>query len=207
MPSFRPGQTATRLAASATLALLAACGSPATPAPQPEKTPAAADQPPADNPQERRASVPINAFAFKQTGTQMLAPVPEAQDMKLSGGCDGNSPLVLSMFHGAPIDGDWFSIGFMTQDPFGAEATGTIPLSQLTWDNGASRPENLPPDSPLKTANRYLGKGTLTLETHIATPEVRRMVGRVEGHVEQYGRGNSADITVDFDISFTCHVR
>tara|TARA_R110001606_G_scaffold77186_3_gene178397 strand:+ start:547 stop:960 length:414 start_codon:yes stop_codon:yes gene_type:complete len=137
----------------------------------------------------------------------MLAPVPDAQDMKLSGGCDGNSPLVLTMFHGTPIDEDWFSIGFATQDPFGADATGTIPLSQLTWDNGASRPENLPPDSPVRTANRYLGKGTLTLETHIATPDVRRMAGRIEGHVEQYGRGLSADITIDFDINFTCHVR
>ncbi len=176
------------------LLLLGACGGPA-----PEAASEARES--------ARPAGPVNAFSFEETGVAMRQTVPAAADLKLAGGCDGTTPINLSMFLGQPIEERWFNVAFSTEGVVAPGETGSFLLQSLQWDDGVVRPENLPADSPARVPVRYSGKGTLTLETHIARSQNRRMAGTLTGHVEQLGKGPVADITVYFDINLSCGVK
>jgi hypothetical protein len=180
------------VAGMAALALLCACGGPR------QAAPGVAESVPAG---------PVNAFSFEATGVAVRGTVPVAADLMLAGGCDGTTPINLSIFLGRPMDERWFNVAFVTEGVIAPGETGTFPLQSLQWDDGVMRPENLPEDSPARAPVRYSGKGTLTLETHMASIETRRMAGTLTGHVEQFGKGPAADITAHFDINFSCGVR
>lgn len=179
------------------LALLGACGGPADDAPE-----AASEAR-----ETARPAGPFNAFSFEETGVAMRQTVPDAAELTLAGGCTGETSMSLSMFLGQPIEERWFNVAFSTEGVVAPGATGTFPLQSLQWDDGVMRPENLPADSPARAPVRYSGKGTLTLDTHTASTETRRMAGTLTGHVEQLGKGPAADITAHFDINFSCGVK
>jgi hypothetical protein len=179
------------------LALIGACGGPV------EDAPASASE----ARETSRPAGPVNAFSFEETGAAMRQTVPDAADLKLAGGCDGTTPINLSMFLGQPIEERWFSVAFSTEGVVAPGETGTFPLQSLQWDDGVMRPENLPADSPARVPVRYSGKGTLTLDTHAASTGMRRMAGTLTGHVEQLGKGPAADITAHFDINLSCGVK
>ena len=84
---------------------------------------------------------------------------------------------------------------------------GFFPLVELDWDNGVTRPENLPVDTPARVPTRYSGKGTLTLETHNASTNNRRMIGVLEGSLQQDEEGPAAKVTARFDVNLSCGVK
>lgn len=183
----------------AAIVLLSACGEPA------------AGPPSSDNGREAPEVADtndslVNAFVFEETGTQMRRPVPAASDVSLAGGCDGTTPISLTMYSGAPNDETWFNVAFDTEGVVGPGETGTFPLASLQWDNGVMRPETLPEDSPVRVPVRLEGTGTLILDTHEASTNRRRMVGTLKGHVAQHDGNETADLTVRFDINLSCGV-
>ena len=137
----------------AALVLLSACGEPAGMTPAPANGSEASTEAPASVSAETRADTndgPVNAFSFEETGTQMRRPVPAAGDVSLAGGCNGKTPISLTMYSGAPHNETWFNVAFDTEGVVGPGETGTFPLASLQWDNGVMRPETLPEDSPFR---------------------------------------------------------
>ncbi|KCZ87619.1 hypothetical protein [Hyphomonas johnsonii] len=197
----------------AALVLLSACGKPAGVTPAPANGSEASTETPAPAPVSAEAETeagtnagPVNAFAFEETGTQMRGPVPAAGDVSLAGGCNGKTPISLTMYSGTPNNETWFNVAFDTEGVVGPGETGTFPLASLEWDNGVMRPETLPEDSPFRVPVRLEGTGTLTLDAHQASTDVRRMVGTLKGHVAQQDGNETADLTVRFDINLSCGV-
>ena len=201
-----------QVAGMAALALLlCACGGPAKRAAAEAGTETASRagaETPGEAREPARRAGPVNAFSFEETGVAMRQTVPAPEELMLAGGCTGDSPINLSIFLGRPMDERWFNVAFVTEGAIAPGETGSFPLQSLQWDDGVMRPENLPADSPARAPVRYSGKGTLTLEMHMASTQTRRMAGTLTGHVEQFGKGPAAaDITAHFDINFSCGVK
>ncbi len=180
------------------LMLLCACGGPPGEASAPVREAAS------------EAGMPYgtaNAFSFEQTGAVMSRAVPDASELTLSGGCDGTTPISLSLFAGEPIDDSWFNVAFDTEAVVAPGETGVFPLVEMDWDNGVTRPDNLPADTAVRVPVRNSGKGTLTLETHNASTNNRRMIGVLEGSLQQDGESPAVNVTARFDVNLSCGVK
>jgi len=127
-------------------------------------------------------------------------------DLKLTGGCSGTTPVSLGFNSGKLTEDNWFSIGFDTADVISTGATGEFTIKEIRWDHGTVTPANLPPNSGIRVPNRFTGPGTLTLTSHIGTVEQRRMAGNFRGEVRNL-EGEQASLVAEFDIDKSCGVK
>lgn len=122
----------------------------------------------------------------------------------VTGGCDDNGFIRVSLTRGNLSDEDLFQVRVETEDSVGAHATGTFALSKVGWYNGQVRPANLPTNANILVPDSYEGTGSLTLTTHDSTPGKQRMVGDTEGVVNQVVGDKTATVSASFDINLAC---
>jgi len=127
-------------------------------------------------------------------------------DLKLTGGCSGTTPVSLGFHRGQPNADDWFQVAFDTADVVSTGETGEFTVKEIRWDHGTVTPANLPPNSTIRVPNQFKGTGTLTLSTHIGTTEQRRIAGIFRGDVTNL-EGDQANLVAEFDIDKSCGVK
>lgn len=125
---------------------------------------------------------------------------------KITGGCNGITPISLGFYRGQPNTDNWFKVAFDTTDVVGTGETGEFTIKEIRWDHGTVTPANLPPNSGIRVPNRFTGPGTLTLTAHVGTVEQRRMAGNFRGEVSNL-EGEQASLVAEFDIDKSCGVR
>lgn len=143
----------------------------------------------------------VNSFAFSAAGATEAHSVPAADQLTLVGGCSPQGPMSIIFMHGVPGDEDYFYFAIESAEPVTSDSAE---LSEITWDNGAFTPANLPEDSVIKVPNRLTGPGTLTVTSQSGVGLAGRMAGTVEGQVMGGLSAQITSVSASFDVNLSC---
>ncbi|MGI6656517.1 MAG: hypothetical protein ACOX5Z_06790 [Desulfobulbus sp.] len=100
---------------------------------------------------------------------------------------------------------DKVTVTIYSKGPIGTAETGTF---KLEWVEAAFSKI----DGDKTAYRRFKNPGTITLTTHDATPNARRMIGTMEGRdleeITTMGEltGKTVDLDVSFDMDFSCGI-
>jgi len=148
----------------------------------------------------------IRRLMLRTTGSVESEVIFVDDNFKITGGCNGTTPISLGFYRGQPNADDWFKVAFDTADVVGTGETGEFTVREISWDHGTVIPKNLPPNTTIRAPNQFKGTGTLTLTTHIGTIEQRKIAGNFRGEVTNL-EGEQASLEAEFDIDKSCGVR
>lgn len=149
----------------------------------------------------------VNSLEFEATGEAEGNLDSDGTDLLLTGGCAPDDGVIrMSFTRGQVMDEDLFQLRIVTAGPVESGQTGSFPLEELGWYDGTFKPDNVPAESTIRVPDAYKGPGTLNIITHVATLQERRMVGTVQGTVEQMAGDKSASISASFDINLSCGI-
>lgn len=118
---------------------------------------------------------------------------------RLSGGCDGKSPLSIGFQSGQIYQPSWRYFAFDSADNVGVKQLGDIALNRVVFDNGVleqSEHGTFPP-------NRHEGVGTLTISRHEAGTHDKRMEGVVRAQLLG-PNGETVPVEAEFSIPLAC---
>ena len=146
----------------------------------------------------------VNALTFDASGDAEGSLQSDGADLMVAGGCDENGYIRMSLTRGNLADKDLFQVRLETEENVGPHATGTFALSKVGWYNGQVAPANLPTKANILVPDSYEGTGSLTLTTHDSSPGEWRMIGTIEGVVDQDVGDKTATITASFDVNLAC---
>lgn len=146
----------------------------------------------------------VNAFDFSSSVVDPVNDLPVATEVSLTGGCRATGPLSIGFTRGMGLGDDYFHLAMDSRDPVRPGQTGSVELSNLTWDNGVEVPAGLPEGVNAVVPNRLEGTGTLTIQSQSGIGLGGHMVGTIEGTVTDADTGESTAIQASFDISLAC---
>jgi hypothetical protein len=144
----------------------------------------------------------INNFEFSFTGDPVRQYAFEKSDLILTGGCRKEAGIGIGFTDTSKATGPdlfHFSFGDDGSSP-GAGDTGSFNLGKVEWMNG----QKFDPEIRAHVANMFIGDGVLTIEAHSGRGMGGRMVGRIEGDVQNEKSRQTASVTATFDINLAC---
>lgn len=133
---------------------------------------------------------PEGAIAFQAEGESLA---------RLSGGCDGRSPLSIGFQSGQIYQPSWRYFAFDSAEDVGVRQMGDIALDRVVFDDGVleqSEHGTFPP-------NRHKGTGTLTITRHEAGGLNKRMEGVVRAELTGPD-GERRPVKAEFSIPLAC---
>jgi hypothetical protein len=152
----------------------------------------------------------VDSVTIRVAGAADATFTLQGDQVTLSGGCDGRSPISLSFSRGnvAREDAGWIYLGFDTATVVGTGDMGTFGLTEVRWDHG-TRVQTIG-GREIRLPNRFSGPGTLTLTAHDATMAhatsgARRMTGTVRADALS-NRTESVRLEATFDVHLSCGV-
>ncbi|MDX1530031.1 MAG: hypothetical protein R3362_00760 [Rhodothermales bacterium] len=186
--------------------LLTACGNP-TPEEAPSAEPTRGETAPSDAPAVENAVPVVNAASIRVTGDVDTTLTLRGDDVRVTGGCDGNAPMSIGFSQGLPTEAGYVNLAFDTADAVGTGATGAFEVREVRWDHGTVYSERMRGRAP----NRFSGAGTLELEVHDATMAHatagrRQLAGTLRGTGLTNAEGLAADVEADLVINLSCGV-
>lgn len=130
------------------------------------------------------------AVAFQAEGESLA---------RLSGGCDGKSPLSIGFQSGQIYQPSWRYFAFDSADDVSARQTGDIALNRVVFDDGVLEQS----EHGIFPPNRHKGTGMLTISRHEAGGLNKRMEGVVRAELTGPD-GEGLVVEAEFSIPLAC---
>lgn len=147
----------------------------------------------------------VNTLSLHASGAVDTTLRIQGEDLTLTGGCTGSSPISLGFRKGRPDEDDYLSLSFDTRDVVAPGQAGAFVLEEITWDDGTSV-ITLPAGTEIRGPNRLTGPGSLTLDVHRTEVGDRRMAGTVRGDVKG-DEGHPVELVAEFSVNLACGSR
>ncbi|MFW6084110.1 MAG: hypothetical protein ACODAA_02755 [Gemmatimonadota bacterium] len=164
-----------------------------------DPAPAAGDAPTADRDEIPRDA---NSLTLRASGVVDTTLTIRGEELALSGGCTGSSPISLGFRKGRPDSNDYLNVSIETHDVVGPGETGLFALANLDWDHG-TLVRSTPGGGEVRVPNRMTGSGVLMLTNHEAGVGDRRLEGLVRSEVRGED-GQQVELVAEFGVNLAC---